>query len=256
MNTYPKPLISIVTVCFNAETTIVPTLKSVKEQSETDYEHIIIDGASNDSTLRLIEEYKSDRTVVFSEPDKGIYHAMNKGLYKSNGKYVLFLNAGDTFASSETLSRFAEAIRQNPTADIFYGQTAIINSTGKILGPRHLTAPPRLNADSFKKGMLVCHQAFMVRHSIAPEYDTKYRFSADFDWCIRCLKNSKENIYLGSDAVAHYLNEGTTTLNHHKSLKERYKIMCRHYGAIPTILRHIQFAFRNVLYKIKLRFKA
>ena len=110
---------------------------------------------------------------------------------------------------------------------------------------RHLTAPTKLSVDSFKHGMLVCHQAFVARRDMVPLYDLSYRFSADYDWCIRCLKLSKCNAYVGDAPLISYLTDGLTDRNHSASLRERYHIMCHYYGTIPTMLRHIGFALRH-----------
>ena len=96
--------------------------------------------------------------------------------------------------------------------------------------------------------MLVCHQAFFARRDRLVNYDLHYRFSADFDWCIRIMKQSKtlHNTHL---TLIDYLNEGMTTRNHKASLKERFRIMCKHYGYFSTILRHLWFALRLLLHK-------
>ena len=110
ITTMTHPLFSIITVCYNAADTIVPTLRSVAKQSFTLYEHLVIDGASMDDTLARVDKYATPRTRVFSEPDNGIYDAMNKGMGQATGDYLIFLNAGDSFASSDTLQILADAI--------------------------------------------------------------------------------------------------------------------------------------------------
>jgi hypothetical protein len=141
-----------------------------------------------------------------------------------------------------------------------------MDKTGKIFAERRLKTPKNLTWQSFKMGMLICHQAFIAKRSIAPEYDLQYRFSADFDWCIRCLRHVREigengktgEMVVGANLcvcpmkkivnthlrLVNYLYEGMTTANRNASLKERYAIMCRYYGAIPTQIRHIWFAVR------------
>lgn len=240
------PLISIVTITFNAEKEIPATLKSIREQSWKDFEHIVIDGASSDHTVDIVKQ-KSPDSLIVSEPDRGLYDAMNKGLRQARGKYVLFLNAGDTFHSADTLSLYAEAIATDPEADIIYGDTDIVDSERRYLRPRHLNVPQRLDFDSFKNGMLVCHQAFMVRKAIAPEYDLTYRFSADYDWTLKCLRksDSAHNINLQT-VVIDYLDAGLTDRNHRASLKERFRIMARNYGLLPTLLRHLRFLLRHL----------
>lgn len=238
-----NPLFSIITVCRNAADTIAATIASVDAQTCRLYEHIVVDGASTDSTLDVLERYPSSLRRVISEPDKGIYDAMNKGLAQASGDYVLFLNAGDAFHSPDTLRLYADAIMDNDYPRIVYGQTDIVAADRSRIGPRHLTAPATLTLASFAEGMLVCHQAFVVLRRIATGYDTRWRFSADYEWCIRCLQHSRRNV-LVPEVTADYLAEGTTTANRRRSLMERFRIMCYYYGTAATIRRHIGFAVR------------
>ncbi len=234
------PLVSIITVTLNAADTVGRTLASVKEQTFSNYEFLVIDGGSTDGTLDKVNSSGIDNMSVVSEKDRGIYDAMNRGLELAEGHYVIFLNAGDAFHSPDTLRLIADAIMYNDFPGIVYGQTDIIDNNGRRLGPRHLTAPANLTLDSFKEGMVVCHQAFVALRKITGHFDLKYRFSADVDWCIRCLQHSKKNVYI-DDVIIDYLNEGTTTRHHRKSLIERFKIMCYYYGAFSTVMRHIKF---------------
>lgn len=233
------PLFSIITVCYNAAGTIERTLQSVASQSFTDYEHIVADGASRDSTVEITKRYPHAKVV--SEPDKGIYDAMNKGLSRAQGKYLIFLNAGDKFHCADTLRTIADAIERHDTPGIVYGQTDIVDNDGKRLGPRHLTAPDNLTLASFAQGMLVCHQAFVVLARIADFYNLKYRYSADFDWCIKCLQHSRKNVGLTDTVLIDYLSEGVTTANRRASLMERFRIMSFYYGFFPTLFRHLGF---------------
>lgn len=246
-----QPLFSIITVTYNAAMTLAPTMKSVAEQTCRDFEHLIIDGASKDSTIDIARQYSLDGlTSILSEKDRGIYDAMNKGLERARGKYLIFLNAGDAFHRSDTLQSIAYAIASNDYPGIVYGQTQCVNYDRHRIGDRHLTAPDRLTASSFKNGMLVCHQAFVARRDIASAYDLAYRYSADFDWCIRCLEKSDKNVLI-PEILIDYLSEGVTTANRAASLKERYRIMCHYYGTLPTMLRHMKFLPRFIINKIK-----
>lgn len=121
-----QPLFSIITVTYNAADTIEPTMKSVAEQTFNDYEHIIVDGMSTDSTLSMVKSLCTEHTVINSERDNGIYDAMNRGIDRSLGKYLIFLNAGDSFHNKKTLSVIAERIEQNNTPGIVYGQTILV----------------------------------------------------------------------------------------------------------------------------------
>lgn len=235
------PVISIITVCYNAEREIKATLKSVKEQSFKNYEYIIIDGASKDNTLKVISQSGVEPTHLVSERDKGIYDAMNKGLALAQGEYLMFLNAGDSLYSTNTLQKIADASKGSP--DVIYGDTAIVDAERNYLRPRKLRPPKTLTRNSFKNGMLVCHQAFLPKRELAMPYDMAYRFSADFDWCVKILSASKKCTQIDG-FIVNYLEEGVTTRNHIKSLKERFRIMCKHYGFFITLFKHICFLFR------------
>lgn len=237
------PLISVITVTFNSAEQLKNTLLSLRAQIDADFEHIIIDGASTDDTAHVIAELSLEGSTIVSEPDEGIYDAMNKGRALARGQYLLYLNAGDRLHASSTLSHICRAIFENDYPGIVYGQTDIVDDDGNYLAPRHLTAPECLTFESFKRGMVVCHQSFVANHKIASDYNISMKFSADYDWCIRCLKRSWKNVYL-DEVITDYLMEGATTRNRRKSLIERFRIMSKYYGLIPTILRHIGFAFR------------
>lgn len=253
----PQPLFSIITVTFQAENTLAATMESVAAQTFSDYEHIIMDGVSADQTLAIANRLATVRAQIHSSPDKGIYDAMNKAIGKATGQYLIFLNAGDRFHSPDTLKQLAAIAlaHGNDNPGIIYGQTNLVDSQGNFIAPRHLTAPRSLSLSSFKDGMVVCHQAFCVLRRIAPLYDTRWRFSADYEWCIRCLMHSRNNAYTGN-VVIDYLNEGMTTNNLAASLKERFKIMAHYYGLLPTIWRHFKFVGRGLWRKIASKGKA
>ena len=236
-------LISIITVTYNAGDVIGKTMESLASQTYMDFEHIVIDGASTDKTLDIISQYSLPNTKIISEKDKGLYDAMNKGLRHSTGKYVLFLNAGDAFHAPTTLADYLEQALKN--VDIIYGDTIVVNKDGVCLGPRHLSAPRKLTKNSFSNGMLICHQAFMVKKELTEEYDMNYRFSADYDWCVKCINNARPDKCINLKSVTiDYLSDGLTDKNKKASLKERFRIMKTHYGLPLTIMKHIGFALR------------
>ena len=213
-------LFTIVTVTWNAAEVIGPTLQSVRQQTCRDYEYLVVDGASKDRTLDLVRE----------------------------ANYLIWLNAGDRFAAPDSLARLAAHAEGSP--GVIYGQTQLVDATGAVVGMRHLTAPAQLTADSFKQGMLVCHQAFVARRDLMPQYDLQYRFSADYDWCVRVLKASERNEYVGDEPIISFLTDGLTDKYHKKSLLERFRIMCHHYGTLPTIIRHLGFLPRYLKRRI------
>ena len=256
---------SIVTITYNADNVLGKTVDSVFSQTYPHVEHVIIDGASTDDTLQVAQDYmqrsyaasNGHEIRIVSEPDNGLYDAMNKGLRQVSGDYVLFLNAGDCFPDSEVLSNIArnvglEGVSREKLPVVLYGNTDIVDNDGRFLRHRRLQPPANLSWRSFRHGLLVCHQAFYARLDIAKTvpYDCRYRFSADVDWCIRIMKEAEIrhlpllNLHL---VVANYTEEGQSTIHHRESLNERYQIMCHHYGKIPTIFMHLWFAVRQII---------
>lgn len=254
---------SIITCTYNAESVLQRTLDSVLEQTYSHVEHIIVDGASTDATLDRVEAYKQKSDAedwchevrVKSEPDRGLYDAMNKGIQRATGQYVLFLNAGDTFPSADTLELVAESVGEGeePPA-VLYGDTDVVDDEGRFLRHRRLSPPRRLTWRSFMKGMLVCHQAFYARTDLAKAtpYDLHYRFSADVDWCIRIMRLARRHRLpmrnVGA-VVVNFLDGGMTTTNHRASLKERFHVMAHHYGFVPTVIMHAWFVVRSLFKK-------
>ena len=248
---------SIITITYNAEKVLQATIDSIVSQSHKNIEYIIVDGASGDATLNIIEKNKNNITKYISEKDSGLYDAMNKGLNMATGDYVIFINAGDAFHSPFTLRNIVSKIKdtyfsdgtpfdRSLLPDVIYGETAIIDNDRNFIEMRRLKAPKKLHWKSFVWGMLVCHQSFMVKKSVAPPYDLNYRFSADFDWCIKCMKDSKR--ILNSELIiSDYLSEGITTKNRNSSLKERFRIMTKYYTLPVTATIHFWFLARTAV---------
>ena len=244
-----KPKFSIITVTYNAASVITPTLQSILGQSYDNYEFLLIDGGSSDNTVELVRNSGIKIAKLISERDKGLYDAMNKGISCATGDYLCFLNAGDSFHSSDTLEKMAACCAERAELpDILYGETAEVDDNRRFVRMRRLQAPEKLDWRSFRHGMLVCHQAFFARRDKAPMYDLGYKLSADVDWCIRVMKESKDivNTHI---IVVDYLQNGLSLQHHRASLIERFRIMAKHYGLLPTILRHMWFVLRAVIKK-------
>lgn len=244
-----RPKFSIITITFNAASVIGPTLQSVLSQTYTNYEYLLIDGGSKDDTVEKAKASGIAFAHIVSEPDKGLYDAMNKGMKLATGDYLCFLNAGDSFYASDTLQKIVDTIAgEKELPHVLYGETAEVNEAREFVRMRRLKAPEELNWRSFKDGMLVCHQAFYARRDIAPLYDLKYRLSGDVDWCIKVMKQSTRLVKVDA-VVVNYLQNGLSLKRHRESLIERFKVMCSHYGVLPTICRHIWFVLRAVIKK-------
>lgn len=257
---------TLVTITWNAADVLPVTLGSVLKQTYPGIEHIIVDGASTDKTLSLASDYKrqSDAAAnghsvrIVSEPDKGIYDAMNKGIRLATGDYICFLNAGDSLPSPDTIATIVRNTgldetegRGEPMPAVLYGDTDIIDNEGRFLCHRRLAPPPRLTWRSFRHGMLVCHQAFYARTDLARQtlYNIMYRYSADVDWCIRIMRLASQlslPLCNAHAVIALYRQEGTTTRNHRASLRERFTVMRRHYGIVTTAAMHAWFVVRAI----------
>lgn len=237
------PKVSVITVVYNAEKLIERTLLSVLGQSYKNIESLIIDGKSKDQTLAVVAQFKDDRIRVISEADKGIYDAMNKGIKNATGEYIIFINAGDEFYDSATLANILN--NQSKNADVYYGNTVVVNEKGEVLGDRRLAPPENLNWQSLQFGMCVSHQSILAKREIAPEYNLSYKISADIDWTIRLLKQAK-SIINTHQYVSKFLEGGVSSSRRKQGLKERFAIMRDHYGLARTLMNHAFITLRFV----------
>ncbi len=243
-----NPTISIITVTYNCANYLEQTIESVVNQTANIYEIVIIDGGSTDDTVEVIKKYESHISYWISEPDRGIYDAMNKGIAASKGKFLLFLNAGDTLHNHNTL--LSIPFKENMNADIFYGESMIVDAESKPLGLRHKKLPHDLNWKHFKKGMVVCHQAILIHRDIAPSYDLKYYYSADIEWVLKSLKLSDHIIYTKS-IISNFVEGGFSNQNKIKSWLDRFKILKENYGIIQCLISHLIFIFDAISLKLK-----
>ena len=246
------PKISIITVTYNAEALLERTLKSILTQTYPNKEYIIIDGNSKDNTINIIQKNAHYLDFWLSEPDQGIYDAMNKGIRQASGDYIVFMNAGDTFYKEDTLEKIFE---NNTWADIYYGEAQMIKpDTLEPAGLRSEFTPHRLPENltwqSMAWGMVVCHQAILVKTTLIEDFDLAYQYSSDIDWVIRMLKKAKtiENTH---QIIATYLLGGLSAQKRKKSLKERYQILKKHFGFFPNLFNHLLIFLRGFALIVK-----
>jgi glycosyltransferase involved in cell wall biosynthesis len=180
--------ISIITAVFNRVNTVADSIKSVQSQTHTSIQHIIIDGASTDGTLRLLEATMRPEAVLISEPDKGIYDALNKGIALARGDVVGVMHSDDFFADERVLTDVADAF-QDPAVDAVYGDLEYVDASDTSRVVRHWTAghysPGRLDW-----GWMPPHPTLFVRREVIERwggYDTRYRIAADYDCVLRYL---------------------------------------------------------------------
>lgn len=224
------PRISIITVVRNAAAELDATLTNVA--AVPDAEIIVIDGASTDNTPEVVKKHRVDYFV--SEADSGLYDAMNKGLLAATGDYVWFVNAGDKVHTLPHLGN----------ADIYFGETLITKPDGTPLGLRSKKLPEKLTWKSLERGMVVCHQSFIVRREIAPPYDLQYRYVSDIDWVIKCLKRAR-SVENSHATLSEFAEGGISTRQRKASLRERWTVMRKHYGLFTTMIAHIQFVLEK-----------
>jgi glycosyltransferase involved in cell wall biosynthesis len=243
-----QPKLSVITVVYNDVSGIERTMLSVLNQTYPNIEYIIVDGFSTDGTFEVIKKYR-DRIKLVSEKDEGIYDAMNKGLAIATGDYVLFMNSGDEIYAPGTVAKVFTAADD---ADIYYGETEMMDDKGQSLGQRRHKAPAKFTWQSFKYGMSVSHQAIYIKRSLTEPYDRQYHLSADIDWIIRAAQKAKK-IVKAEGYVAKYLVGGMSKQRHRQSLLERFDIMKRYYGLIPTMFNHLIIAFNLGWYWLRNR---
>ena len=253
------PSLTIITITYNAEPFLERTLRSVAKAARLvpgvadNVEYILIDGASQDATLQIAERYSSLFTRIVSEPDAGLYDAMNKGLSLATGDYLWFLNAGDEVHDGQVLSRLLHAFEQ--AADVYYSDALFMDEAGREIGLRSEvtphTLPENIHWRDFALGMKISHQAFIVRRAIAPVYDVT-NLSADIDWEIECLKKSQKTVLLPF-VLCRYLIGGLSTKQRRRSLLDRFKVLRKHFGLMPTVLNHARIAVRGLRFYPKVK---
>ena len=244
-----KPLLSVITVVYNNVEHIERTILSIVNQTYSAIEYIVIDGGSTDGTLEILNRFKKNIAVLISEPDNGIYDAMNKGLKMATGEYVVFMNSGDEFYDNSTVKQI---FKTSENADIYYGETEMLDENLVNMGTRRHQAPLQLKLESFKYGMSVSHQAILIKKNIVKNYDAKYQLSADIDWILDAIVKA-DKIVNTQIVIAKYLMGGLSKKRHLQSLKERYQIFKKYYGFLPNIFNHTIIAKNLALFYIKNR---
>lgn len=179
--------ITIVTVCYNAESSIRGTIESVLSQCRELFEYIIVDGSSTDATMKIVDEYRGNIDIVVSEPDKGIYDAMNKGITMAHGDYINFMNAGDYFVNKNVLKDVVTKIgKESP--DVMFG-----DSVCQLDGIYYRVVASPFYAPPYVKHMMgFCHQCCFVKTETARrfKFDLKYQLAADYNMIMNIFRNN------------------------------------------------------------------
>lgn len=245
-----QPWISVVTVCFNAEQAIEQTMRSVLNQTYPFIEYIIIDGASTDRTQNIIEQLvplfqeKNYRLRYISEPDKGIYDAMNKGIGIASGEWINFMNAGDRFYDTNVINRIFKH-QVSPECSVLYGDTIFDLDFGEIeMRPKPL--------DYLQKKMAFCHQSAFVRTremKLRP-FDMRYQLAADYDFFYYCYLQKKKFEYRAFPMAVFESEKGASSSNRLKVNREYAQIK----GLDKSVVWQLKYAFKYISTKSKAAF--
>lgn len=260
MNGENKPLISIITIVYNNVANIERTILSVINQTYKNIEYIVIDGGSTDGTVDIIKRYSGHFLYWVSEPDKGIYNAMNKGIEKATGKYVLFLNSGDNFCEDESLDKI---VLRCDNYDIVYNDLNIIDKEHS-----YIKKYPILLSFRYFTYEAIPHPGTLIKRNlfdIYGKYDESLKIVSDWKWFIIaicrnnvCYKNSgiiAVNFYL--DGISSEKKSQKTVIEERKDVLEKefplYIEDCRRLNRLEDILLRLNFINRikNYLFRIK-----
>ncbi len=244
-----NPKFSIITVCLNAESVIRGALQSVHEQCCRDFECVVIDGASSDRTLEVVRDFGDLPLVISSEPDKGIYDAMNKGISLTRGDILYFLNSDDRLCDAHVLEKVAIAFDSDPELDMLWGDIVYVFRDGNKKR-RHNN---KTNAGNLIYGSL-CHQAVFARKRLFARhggFDTEYSIAADFDWLLRVLRGGAKYRHLETD-IAFFARGGAheSTEKNLGTLHQEMAVIRRAYLNRPDYLMDI---FRETARSLKRR---
>ena len=209
--------ISVVTVCYNAVDCIEQTMLSVLDQTYHDIEYIIIDGGSTDGTVDIIKKYADRLAYWISEPDKGIYDAMNKGIAVATGDYINFMNAGDTFRDQSSIYTYVDVIK--PESEIIYGDVIIkYHSRFQYRKPIWL--------DHLSECLPFCHQSVIVKTGLLRDrqFDTSYRILGDYDFFYSCYKRGLCFQYIPEALSVYDSTEGVSKDCLSEIMAEKFRI--------------------------------
>lgn len=230
--------ISIITAAYNSAATIRDTLESVKKQTYSDIEHIVIDGASKDNTVEIVQQYPHVAKWV-SERDKGLYDAINKGIKLASGDYVGILNSDDFLAESDTIAKIVAALQQS-NADAIYGDIAFVSPANLTKVVRHYSSK-RFHPGRFRYGYMPAHPSFYAKKAHFEQfgyYKLDYKIAADYELLIRFLYTHQiKAVYLAKVIV--YMRTGGVS---NATIKSRYVLnqeivkACRAHGIESNLL--------------------
>lgn len=230
-----EPLISVITVCYNAAAYIEETVRSVLGQQYPHVEYIVIDGASTDGTQKILTEYAHKISRTISEPDQGIYDAMNKGILNSTGQFIIFLNAGDTFTSHYSLASVARSISER-NADIYFGKIVWVDTVNRHVhttNHNHIQFEAQLYYENFPHPATIYRRDAFDRYGL---FKLQYKVYADYEWNLDALLNHSASFYFFDNIVTTFYSGGISNnaMLLDDKRKEKENVLSNYFTAPPT----------------------
>jgi glycosyltransferase involved in cell wall biosynthesis len=235
-----KPLVTVITVCYNSANSLERALQSVAIQDWPNVEHIVIDGGSTDDTLAILDRYQNHLAQVVSEPDKGIYDAMNKGLDRATGDIVCFLNADDQYASSHVLSRIAQQMQEHQL-DAILGDVAFFHATDPTRTVRRYRSD-RFTPERLAWGWMPAHPALFFNKSVVQRvgrFKTEYRIAGDFDYIARAFYGCDLRYQHLPEVLVHMQTGGASTAGWRSKVLLNQEVLrsCRENGISTNLFK-------------------
>lgn len=249
--------VSIITVCFNSESTIRDTIESVRDQDYPDIEYIIVDGGSTDGTLDIIEEYGGIVSALISGPDHGIYDAMNKGILASKGDVVATLNSDDFYADKSSIQKLVSCMEQSG-ADTVFADLIIIDPRNSENIVRYYKSS-HFYPEKLRYGWMPAHPTFLAKRTLFDKwglYSLNYRIAADFEMMVRLLYKANASYAYLPEVVVKMRAGGVSTRGLRNSWILNIEIVrsCRENGlktSLPRILMKIPAKLLEYIYRPK-----
>lgn len=252
------PIVSVITVCYNAVESIENTILSVISQTYTNVEYIVVDGNSSDGTVDIIKKYESKISNWVSEPDRGVFDAMNKGIDMATGEWLLFMNAGDSFAKSDVISIFFNGVGYDEGVGVVYGDAFSLQPDGSL---SYYKSSSFTEQKIGIRDMGICHQSIFARTSLAKrfKFDISYKYAADYNMMMNIFKSGYKFSY-NAIPVCIYNLDGISSNNKLSQFKEITKIcdesknsMIYFQGYFKTIVMIMKIKIVKVLRKLNLK---
>ena len=246
-----SPRVTIVTVCFNAASTIERTIQSIQSQTYADIEHVVVDGASTDGTMDVVRRYANGIATIVSEKDAGIFDAMNKGVRLSRGDIVYFLNADDSFVDDRVVEDIVAAFIADPTRMLVYGNVLLKGAPA---------GTDNFHAYGFRKHSIseflhnaFCHQAVFVRRDLFTTlgpFETRFRYSADYEWITRAFKaHAGRDFHFIERDIAWYWFLGRSAQHMSVTFAEVNRVQAMHLMSLEYVWYRVRYVWLRRLKK-------